>query len=165
MPETSRIVINTGPILALIAGLGNLLILKDLYKEIHVPAEVGHEIMAGGKSDFGIQQFADASWLNKWKTKQRIPPFLSNTLDLGEAAVVQLALSEKIGTVCIDEAVGRRIARLNGLLLTGSIGILIRAKKNNLITNVGVVLERMRKNGIWVSDRVVNFALQQSREN
>ncbi|MCD6534082.1 MAG: DUF3368 domain-containing protein, partial [Deltaproteobacteria bacterium] len=97
--------------------------------------------------------------------EQTISPFLTNTLDLGEAAVVQLALSEKIGTVCIDEAVGRRIARLNGLLLTGSIGILIKAKKNNLITNVGVVLERMRKNGIWVSDRVVNLALQQSREN
>ena len=47
---------------------------------------------------------------------------------MGEAAVIQLALEENIQTVCIDEAVGRRIARLNNLSLTGLIGILLRAK-------------------------------------
>lgn len=48
MRDTSIIVINTGPILALIAGLGHLKILKSLYEEVHVPAEVGAEILAGG---------------------------------------------------------------------------------------------------------------------
>jgi len=31
--------------------------------------------------------------------------------DSGEASVIQLALIKKIGTVCIDETTGRRIAR------------------------------------------------------
>ncbi len=162
MPETSRIVINTGPILALIAGLEDLSILNRLYEEVLVPSEVCDEILAGGRSGFGIQQFTAATWLNKKKTRQIIPHFLSNTLDLGEAAVIQLALSEKLDVVCIDETVGRRIARLNGLMLTGSIGILIRAQKTGLITDLDSILQRMRKNGIWVSDRVVNFALQQT---
>lgn len=34
MPDASRIVINTGPILALIAALGDLAILKSLYKMV-----------------------------------------------------------------------------------------------------------------------------------
>ncbi|MFP5269408.1 hypothetical protein [Coleofasciculus sp.] len=38
-------------------------------------------------------------------------------------------MNENIQTVCIDEIAGRRIARLSGLSLTGSIGILLRAKR------------------------------------
>lgn len=40
-----------------------------------------------------------------------------------QPAVIQLALDKGIQTVCIDETVGRKIARLNNLTLTGSIGI------------------------------------------
>jgi predicted nucleic acid-binding protein len=65
----------------------------------------------------------------KWQTPLNISPLLLNSLDLGEAAVIQLAINENIQTVCIDEAAGRRVARLSGLSLTGTIGILLRAKK------------------------------------
>ena len=44
MPKTDKIVINTGPILALIAGLGNLNVLNSLYKRVVVPYEVCEEI-------------------------------------------------------------------------------------------------------------------------
>jgi len=53
---------------------------------------------------------------------------LRNSLDLGEAAVIQLALQHGIPLVAIDETVGRRFARLSGLTVTGAIGILLRAK-------------------------------------
>jgi predicted nucleic acid-binding protein len=35
---------------------------------------------------------------------------LLNSLDAGEASVIQLALNERIRTVCIDESAGRRLA-------------------------------------------------------
>lgn len=164
MPRSRRIVINTGPILALVAGLSDLKILATLYDEVHVPAEVEQEVLAGGKSGLGVQQFNDASWLEKWRTEQSITPLLANSLDRGEASVIQLALSEQIRTVCIDEAVGRRVARLCGLNLTGSIGILLRAKQEGLLDNVGEVLQQMRNKGIWISDRVLSFALQKAEE-
>ena len=103
MPETEKLVINTGPLLALIAGVGDLSLLELLYKRVLVLFEVCQEIEAGGASGFGV-----------------------NSLDLGEASVIQLALDENIHTVCIDEPMGRRIARLNGLKLAGSVGVLIR---------------------------------------
>ena len=53
-----------------------------------------------------------------------IPRALANELDLGEASVTHTALERKIGTVEIDEKAGRRVARLHGLKVTGSIGIL-----------------------------------------
>jgi len=164
MPE-SRIVINTGPLLALVAAFDNLSVLKSLYKEVHVPAEVGCEILAGGTSGFGVTQFIDASWLNKWESEQKIPLFLTNILDRGEASVIQLALSENIKTVCIDEVVGRRVARLNGLSLTGSVGILLRAKREGLLSSVNGAVQKMQKNGIWLSEKVIDFALRQANES
>ena len=56
MPEQDQIVINTGPIIALIAALGDLSILKSLYGRIIVPKEVGVEVLAGGGAGFGVQR-------------------------------------------------------------------------------------------------------------
>lgn len=44
MPK--KIVINTGPIIALIAALGELEILKKIYSKVIVPQEVSQEILA-----------------------------------------------------------------------------------------------------------------------
>jgi len=57
MPETENLVINTGPILALIASVGDLSLLEFLYKRILVPFEVCREIVAGGSSGFGVNIF------------------------------------------------------------------------------------------------------------
>ena len=74
---------------------------------------------------------------------------LQNTLDSGEAAVIQLALNQGIQTVCIDESVGRLIARLSGLSLTGSLGILLRARQEGHPLSIREAIHSMKKRGIW----------------
>ncbi|MDB9421875.1 DUF3368 domain-containing protein [Microcystis aeruginosa CS-563/04] len=91
-------------------------------------------------------------------------PILLNSLDLGEAAVIHLALRENIQTVCIDETVGRRIAKLSGLLVTGSIGILLRAKQEGYPISIKLAITRMQNRGIRISARVISFALKQAGE-
>jgi predicted nucleic acid-binding protein len=59
---------------------------------------------------------------------------------------------------------GRRLARLSGLTVTGSIGVLLRARKEGKIVSVRPVLDRMRSHGIWLSSSVVAFALRESGE-
>jgi predicted nucleic acid-binding protein len=105
MPE--RIVINTSPLIALVAALGNLNILQSLYTEVLVPFEVCQEIHKGGTTNFAVNEFTAATGLNKQTVPLNISPLLLNTLDLGEASVIQLALNQNITTVCIDEVVGR----------------------------------------------------------
>ncbi len=161
MLETEALVVNTGPIIALIAGYGDLSLLEYVYKRVLVPFEVCQEIDAGGVSGFGIDEFRKASFIEKQSEPLNISTFLKNSLDSGEASVIQLALNEKIHTVCIDEAIGRRIARLNGLKLTGSIGVLIRAKKCGLDFSMSEIINRMQSQGIYLSRRVIDFALRQ----
>ncbi len=57
MHDQKAIVINTGPIIALVAALGDLSILKRLYKDVLVPFEVCSEILHGGSSSFAVNEF------------------------------------------------------------------------------------------------------------
>ena len=164
MPETEEFVVNTGPLLALIAGIGDLSLLESLYKRVLVPFEVCQEIEAGGACGFGVSEFRKSSFIEKRSNLLTITPFLRNALDLGEASVIQLALDENIHTVCIDESMGRRIARLNGLKLTGSIGVLIRAKQDGSDFSMREAINRMQSQGIYLSQKVVDFALKQANE-
>ena len=164
MPETEEFVVNTGPLLALIAGIGDLSLLESLYKRVLVPFEVCQEIEAGGASGFGVSEFRKSSFIEKRSNLLTITPFLRNALDLGEASVIQLALDENIHTVCIDESMGRRVARLNGLKLTGSIGVLIRAKQDGSDFSMREAINRMQSQGIYLSQKVVDFALKQANE-
>jgi len=161
MPEQSNsIVINTGPILALTAALGNLHILEKLYKQVIISYEVSQEILAGGPSGFAVKEFLQAKRLEIRKKPLDILPHLFNSLDLGEASVIQLALNENIASVCIDEDVGRRIARLYNLKVTGSIGVLIRAKQEGFSFSMKDAIFNMKQQGIWLSDKVIKFALE-----
>ena len=164
MPELKRIVINTGPLIAIVAATGSLDILKGLYASIVVPFEVSQEILVGGSSGFAVPEFQAADWLDTRSTPTTIGTFLRNTLDPGEAAVIQSALDLGISTVCIDEAVGRRIARLNELALTGSIGILLRAKQEGASISICNALDSMRKHGIWLNQALIDAAVKLSGE-
>ncbi len=55
MPETEDLVINTGSILALMAGIDDLSLLNNLYKRVLVSFEVSQEIEAGALLDSGYQ--------------------------------------------------------------------------------------------------------------
>ena len=159
MPGQSDLVINTGPVLAL-AAAGHLRILRELFAKVIVPYEVVQEIEAGGRTQFAREEFRAASWLDKRAASVSLSPLLQSTLDPGEAAVVALATSERIPTVAIDENVGRRIARLHGLNVTGSLGILIQAKQKGAAVKMRSAIKDMRQHGIWLSEALEKECLR-----
>lgn len=85
MPSAGEIVINTRPLIALMAALDDLEILRALYRKVFVPFEVCEEIYAGGAEGFGIEAFEQADWLHKWPHALDLNPLLRNSLDRGEA--------------------------------------------------------------------------------
>jgi predicted nucleic acid-binding protein len=163
MPGPRDLVINTGPLLALTAA-GRLDVLNKLFRRVVVPAEVCREIAAGGRTQFAREEFASATWLDRRSTPTSLPPFLRTALDPGEAAVIAVALAENTGTVCIDETMGRRYARLHGLAVTGSLGILIQGKQQGLPVNVRAAVAQMRQRGIWLSPALAAEALRLAGE-
>ena len=82
MLDKKEIVIDTGPIIALVAALGDLSILRALSHRVLVPHEVCQEILVGGPNGFAVNEFEDASWLEKWRDPLDIAPILINSLDI-----------------------------------------------------------------------------------
>ncbi len=165
MPDASKdIVINTTLLIALTAALGKLDVLKTLYSRVVVPYEVAEEIKMGGKDAFGVDVFEQSSWLEIKPNPVILQPYLQNQLDRVEASVIQTALQESIQLVCIDEIVGRRVARLSGLNLTGSIGILLKASAMGYPLSIIDALDRMRAQGIWLGQGVVQYAIEHSKK-
>ena len=163
MHSAEEIVINTGPIIAIVAALDSLDVLQ-MYRRVWVPWTVCQEILAGGPLGFAAAEFDAAHWLHRDSSPLEIAPILVNSLDQGEAAVIQLALDRNIRTVCIDEAAGRRVARLSGLAVTGSVGVLLGARREGHPFSMREAIQRMRQRGVWLSERVVTFALAQADE-
>jgi len=162
MREPARILVtNTTPLIALTAATGSLDVLRFLYQRVVVPMEVADEVRVGGKQSFGLNVFEKANWLDIQEANVALQPFLQNSLDRGEAAVIQTAMNLGVPLVCIDEAVGRRVARLCELDVTGSVGVLLKARRLGYAVSMAEALQRMRLQGIWLSDKVAQFALAQ----
>lgn len=157
MPDRA-IVVNTTPLIAL-AAANCLEALALLYQRVIVPHEVAEEIQAGGKNGIGVAEMANAPWLQVQPNPALIPAYLANALDRGEAAVIATALDLDIKRVCIDETVGRRVARLAGLDITGSLGVLIKAKQRGFLVVIKDAAQRMRQRGIWLSPAVIAAAM------
>ncbi len=153
------IVINTSPIISIISGLGSLEILGEMYDKVMVPFEVNEEINYKSSTKFGADIFNKSDFLIKESLPLSINSYLSNSLDIGEASVIQLALNNDIHTVCIDEVVGRRVARLNNLKLTGSLGIIIKGLKMGFIKiDFDEIIYNMKSQNIYISNSLVTHA-------
>jgi predicted nucleic acid-binding protein len=155
------IVTNTTPLIALTAATDSLDVLKFLYSRVIVPLEVQTELRAAGSHAVGVKALNEATWLDCQTSEVMVSSYLANTLDRGEAATIQTALNLNVPLVCIDEAVGRRVARLSGLTLTGSIGVLLKAKQLGYDISMAQAVARMREHGIWLGAEVIRFALQE----
>jgi hypothetical protein len=110
----------------------------------------------------GVAEFLTArAWLKPADQPCQMAPYLLNTLDKGEASVIQTAIDRQVQRVAIDEAVGRRIARLANLKVTGSLGILVKARQQGLIGPMTDCLQRLDAHGIWLTAELRTWALTQ----
>ena len=80
-------------------------------------------------------------------------------LDPGEASVIQLAREQGNVGVCADDAKARRAAQAAGLKVTGSLGLLIRAKTLGLVPAIRPLVEQALAAGIWYDTHLVNRVL------
>ena len=160
MPE---VVSNTTPLLTLM-GIGALELLQQLYGEVSIPQGVWEEIQQG-KDKSIYQDVSQLDWVQiQTVSNQDALAYLHAELDKGEAETLVLAREIGARLVLIDEKAARRVADQLGLIYTGSLGVLLRAKAQGLIPAVKPLIDKMRSNGIWISDILYHHILQQANE-
>jgi predicted nucleic acid-binding protein len=87
-----------------------------------------------------------------------------NDLGPGEAEAIALALTAPGSLLILDDALGRRIARLNGLTCTGTLGVLIKAKERGLLPQVSPVIEELRRTTIYLTPALIKNVLEEAGE-
>ena len=90
---------------------------------------------------------------------------LVSHLDHGEASAIALAIEAGVPIVAIDERRGRLVAREMGLAVTGSVGLLLRAKRLGFIDAVAPRLMAMRGHGIWLGESLMRRVLAEAEES
>jgi hypothetical protein len=68
-------------------------------------------------------------------------------LDQGEAEVIALARQERAEIVLLDEKEARRLAGRLSMRVLGTVGVLIWAKRQGKITDLGAALEDLQDRG------------------
>ena len=152
---SERIVINTSPLIAL-NRMGALEIIGQLPIQLSCPNEVLTEMEAGLAQGHPV---IAPTWLTVIPLTAPLSPLVLASLDIGEAAVIQLALEQGIPRVCIDEVKGRRAALSAGLQVVGSLGLIIRAKSAGLIKEIQPLIDKATKTGIHYHPELVRQVL------
>jgi predicted nucleic acid-binding protein len=153
-PET--LVINTGPLISL-GRAGALDILTELPIRFVTPTAVVEEIAEGARLGHPIDV---PTWVEVISLRSAPSPLVVQSLDAGEAAVISLALERGITTVGIDEWRGRRIAKAAGLEVTGSLGLLGRAKTYGILPELKPWIARLAAGGARFDGLLIKRFLQ-----
>lgn len=85
-------------------------------------------------------------------------------LHAGEVEVMILAQEQNADLVILDDNAAEKTARYLGLVVTGTLGVLIKAKRKGIIEEVRPLLLDMRKNGFYVSNAIERMVLEQAGE-
>ncbi len=161
----NTLVSNTGPLIAL-GGIDRLDILAALFKTVIVPEPVHQEIMQGGKCFTGRAAYQRCHSLQVRRVESTPDPLLTHTLDPGEASVIWMARSIDLAWVLMDEKKGRKVARdVYALPVMGTARVLLEAKRNALIADVGATLQAIRATGYWIHEDIVRRAVMEAKEN
>lgn len=160
----STVVCNSGPLIAL-GGIDHLHLLRGLFGRVSVPREVQAECLASGSSQTGRDAIQTASWLEIIDLASPPDPLLTSLLDVGESRAIELAQRLKADVLLMDETRGRRVARdIYSLTVVGTGRLLVEAKRAGLVPAVAPLIEAIRANGYWLSDRIVAEICRQACE-
>ena len=162
------VVSDTSPLSGL-AIVGKLSLLRALYGQIVIPEAVASELRRGGQDEPRIAQVLSLSWVEiKPSTNHSLIDELQTIykLDKGESEAITLALELTADALLIDERLGRREASRLGLAITGMLGVLLAAKKQNLVSAVRPIVDALIKEaGFRISNQLYGEVMAAAGES
>lgn len=152
MPEGPTIA-DTSCLIGLEA-IGCLDLLKRLYGTILIPNAVALEWGSLLPDSIKVEVVTNRSFVSS----------LGDRLGAGEAEVIALALECGACRIILDDKQARRTAQKYQLPLTGTVGVILRAKDRGLLSAVKPVLGELRQSGFAISDGLLAEAIHLAGE-
>ena len=159
-----KVVSNSSPIIHL-AKIGKLSLLREYFNTIMVPESVFKECVAEGKDRKEVDAIKKAEWIRVAEVQdKKLVKLLQSSLDDGESEAIALSLESGADLILLDDSDAREKARIYGLTVTGTLGVLLRAKKDRKISSLKENIIKLRESGFWVSDFIEERLLEASGE-
>lgn len=151
------LVVSDNSPLNILVRVGCQEILPRLFNRVVAPEEVARE-MAHPAAPIAIREFINnpPAWLSIQSPTKLLP---LRELDPGELAAISLAVELK-APLLIDERIGRRIAKEQGLDIIGAVGILERAANIGLIADLGAVHNKILAIDFHIDPAILSESLE-----
>jgi hypothetical protein len=140
--------------LIVLEATAHLDLLQHLYQAVLIPPAVAAEWGTPPPPWLRVQPISN----------QPLAQALRLQLGPGEAEAIALAVEIGANRLILDDRRARRIASNLQVPITGTVGIVLRAKQLGFIPLVRPVLDAMRTAGFWLSDPLYKQALQLAGE-
>ena len=143
-----------------------LWILEKLYGNVIIPEAVLYELEKLKLNKLNISQITDSTWIKIQPVmNESLVAILSESLDRGESEAIVLAQELRADLLIIDEIKGRNYAKKLNIRIIGLVGILVQAKIEGILENVGEILDELKhKAGFWISQELYDKAIVMSNE-
>jgi len=160
LPE---LICDTSALIAL-QQVGLLHILQALSPTVMVPAAVEQELTAGQSEGHAVVDLAALNWLTIRTPTARPTLPDAKLLGPGESDVLWIALETPGSVAVLDEAPARAVASQLRIVFTGTLGLLLDAKRIGQILAVKPVLEQLHGHGFHMSPQIREAILKAAGE-
>lgn len=147
MPD---LICNTSPIQYL-HQLGLLDLLRQLGDSVTVPTAVVRELDEGRQVGVSLPDVAGTPWISVAGSANATVLPLVTDLGPGEAEVLALGLERRTAVLVLDDALARRTAHRLQLRHTGTLGLLLDAKRAGYVPSVAPLLDRLQELGFRIA--------------
>jgi len=154
-----KAVVNATLLIAL-SVIGHLDLLERLFESVYVPHSVYEEVVVRGRDRPGSLVVQQADWLDTQKPSQTSPiPVALMGLDIGEQDVILLGQELNADWLIIDERLGRNIAQAMNFRVKGTLGILLVARQQRLISvaEAKQAVQPLHQSSVRISPRLLSW--------
>jgi predicted nucleic acid-binding protein len=139
-------------------------LLPQLYGHVLVPPAVAEELERGVVEGYNVPRAEALSWIEVRSVQSNELVLPNVQLGRGEREAITLATKIPDALAILDDRWARRHARALGIAITGTLGILLKAKQDGLIKTVGPVLERLPMLGFYIDAPTHTLILRLANE-
>ncbi len=140
-------------------------LLNRLYDRVITTETVCRELDAGRLNRQNILDPRHLPWVTLVEAEaQSIAALPENRLGPGEQSILAYALDHHIPIVGLDDRQAREFAGRLGLHVIGTVGLLLKARRDGLLMSLRPLLTQLRQEGFYLSESLEEFALRQANE-
>lgn len=155
--------------LVYLSRLGQFDLLRRLYEAVLIPPAVWQEVGIGGEGRLeseNLKLAISSGWIKVEPPKDGAQSIAAFPKDMGRGEREAIILAhEKRAVLVTDDALGRAAGEALGLEVTGTIGVLIRAKRHSHLASVRPFLDRLKgETNFRMSQAVYGEALRLAEE-